>query len=150
VPNINSMWESCGKLAAEKCRAESLASNSEQAGIALAAGAIVLIQPQRVSSIFAVSSSGDSGTAIPLVGRNLPYDSEKEDLPMDRNRTQSTCVGWAKQPGANAIGGVPTNRREDISKKWWARRRCAFAHPTDRLSVIPTVARSWMSLFRRS
>jgi hypothetical protein len=26
---------------------------------------------------------------------------------------------------------VPTIRREDIRfKKWWAQRRCAFAHPT--------------------
>jgi hypothetical protein len=58
----------------------------------------------------------------------LPYDSGKEDLLMDRNHTQSSWVGWAKRPGANAIGGVPTNRREDISKKWWARHRCAFAH----------------------
>jgi len=30
-------------------------------------------------------------------------------------------VGWAKRPGANASGGVPTVRREDVRfKKWWA------------------------------
>jgi HAD superfamily hydrolase (TIGR01509 family) len=41
------------------------------------------------------------------------------------------CVGWAKRPGATASGGVPTTRHKDIRfKKWWARRRCAFAHPT--------------------
>jgi hypothetical protein len=46
--------------------------------------------------------------------------------------TAGQCVGWAKQPGANAFDGVPTIRREDIRfKKGRARRRCAFAHPTD-------------------
>jgi hypothetical protein len=47
-------------------------------------------------------------------------------------RLKNKCVGWAKRPGPNAFGGVSTTCREDIRfKKWWARRRCAFAHPTD-------------------
>jgi hypothetical protein len=41
---------------------------------------------------------------------------------------EQKCVGWAKRPGANAFGGVPTTRREGIRfKKWLARRRCVFA-----------------------
>jgi hypothetical protein len=43
-----------------------VAAKAEQGGRALAAGAIVLIQPKRALSIFAVSSSGGSGTAIPV------------------------------------------------------------------------------------
>jgi hypothetical protein len=33
-----------------------------------------------------------------------------------------------KAAGRERVRGVPTIRREDIRfKKWWARRRCAFA-----------------------
>ena len=33
---------------------------------------------------------------------------------------------------AHASGDVPTTHREDVRfKKWWARRKSAFAHPTD-------------------
>jgi hypothetical protein len=35
-------------------------------------------------------------------------------------RLKYKCVGWAKRPGANAFGGVPTIRLEEIRfKKWW-------------------------------
>jgi hypothetical protein len=58
---------------------------------------------------------------------------------MSRPTTRrAQLVGWAKRPDANAFGGVPTIRREDIRfKKWWARRRCAFARPTDSHTLAP-------------
>jgi hypothetical protein len=39
-------------------------------------------------------------------------------------------VGWAKPSDAKASGGVPTT-----NANWWARRKSAFAHPTDYLGV---------------
>jgi hypothetical protein len=49
-------------------------------------------------------------------------------------------VGWAKTPDANASVGVPTIQ-PCIWKKWWARRKGAFAHPTTE-AVIPGRASS--------
>jgi hypothetical protein len=62
--NINSRDQSCGKLKANGCHAKCLAAKSGQASVMLLAGAIVRIQPKRALSIFAVSWSGGSGTAI--------------------------------------------------------------------------------------
>jgi uncharacterized protein (DUF1778 family) len=80
-----------------------LAPNSEQAGIALAAGAIVLIQPRRVSDNCAGWSSFDS-TRIPVdcygILRAVP---PREDFPMARNSTRSTRLEARLSPETLAV-----------------------------------------------
>jgi 2-haloacid dehalogenase len=46
---------------------------------------------------------------------------------------------------------VPATRREDIRfKKWWARRRCAFAHPTHFSELLGELADLQIPLFALS
>src|SRR4051812_30318249 len=72
----------------------------------------------------------------PVACPPFPHHVRKQDgghgasapLPTLRNG----AAGWAKTADANASGGVPTIPSPRPEARWWARRKCAFAHPTKR------------------